>query len=139
MTEIKFEIHPYKIDFELCPPITVIKGHSGSGKSLFLYWMNIQKRLPENKDKYSNIIMMNQESDIRDILGKQGKLFIIDNADVLFKDVADIIEHIASDRDNNYLIMCRRSYDFDISPNHFAIITENSGVFTLHYRFTGFN
>jgi len=128
-------MNPYKVDFNLRPPVTIIRGDTGSGKTLFCQWLKLQKRLPENRAKYKNVILMDHGSDIQDIVGKKGKLFVVDNADFLLENATDIVEHIATDYDNNYLIICRRAYDFDASPNHYATIVETDGLFTLDYRF----
>jgi len=135
MVEIKFEMKPYIVDFKLRPRVTIIRGDTSSGKSLFYQWLLVQKQLPENKEKYSNIVLLNHTSDIRDIVGKEGKLFVIDNADLLLEDAPDMVGHIAADYPNEYLIICRRAYDFDASPNHYATIKEVRGVFTLNYQF----
>ena len=135
MNRIEFQMKPYTIDFEFRPPITVIQGDSSTGKSLFFQWLDAQRRLPENKEKYANVTLLNHSSDINDILGKTGKLFIIDNADILLYDVPEIVEHISLDYKNQYVIICRRPYNFGISPNHYAVIVEKDNLFTLQYDF----
>jgi len=126
---------PYIIDFELRPPITIIQGNSSTGKSLFYQWFDAQRRLPENKEKYANVILLNYSSEINDIAGKTGKLFVIDNADILLYDMPNIVEHIALDYDNQYVIISRRPYNFGMSPNHYATIIESNNRFTLNYEF----
>jgi len=126
---------PYRVDFELRPPITIIQGDSCIGKSLFYQWFDVQRRLPENKEKYADVVLMNRSSDIKDVLGKTGKLFVIDNADVLLCDTPDIVKHIALNYDNQYVIICRRPFNFGMSPNHYATIVEQGNQFTLNYDF----
>ena len=135
MNKIEFQMKPYSVDFELRPPITIIQGDSSSGKSLFYQWLDAQRRLPENKEIYENVVLLNYSSEINDIVEKKGKLFVIDNADVLLYDAPDMVEHIAMDYDNQYLIICRRPYNFGISPNHYATIVEHDNQFTLNYEF----
>jgi len=125
----------YVIDFELRPPVTIIGGDTGTGKSLFWRWLTVQVKLPENRNIFEDIKLLNFSSDIDDIVNKKNRLFVIDQADVLLQGSPDIVEHIALDVDNEYVIMCRSSFDFDVSPNHYATIVEANGVFTLNYRF----
>ena len=134
MDKIYFTLDSYTVDFDLRPPITIIRGNTGSGKSLFWQWFGDQKDLPENSAKYANIEFLNQRSDTSSIIGKTGKIFIIDNADILFRKHPEVVEHIALDRDNQYVIMCRRVYDLDVSPNHYAVVAENDNIFTLQYQ-----
>ena len=135
MNKIEFQMEPYAVDFELRPPITIIQGNSSSGKTLFCQWLDVQRRLPENKDKYSHVVLLNYSSDINDISGKKGKLFVIDNADILLYDSPHMVDHIALDYDNQYIVICRRPYNFGMSPNHYATIIERDNIFTLNYEF----
>ena len=135
MNKIEFQMEPYGVDFELRPPITIIQGDSSTGKTLFYQWLDAWRRLPENKEKYANVVLLNHSSEINDILGKVGKLFVIDNADILLCDTPDVVEHISLDYDNQYVIICRRPYNFGMSPNHYATIVESDNKFTLSYEF----
>jgi len=81
MNRIEFRMKSYVFDFDLRPPITVIHGNAPSGKSLFWQWLAVQKQLPENKRKYADVVLLNYLSDVRDIINKKDKLFVIDNTD----------------------------------------------------------
>jgi len=135
MKKINFEVNGYKFDFKLRPPITIIWGDTGSGKSFFGQMLSLYKSLPENIESYSNIELFNYNSKIETILIQTGKLFVIDNADFLLQNKPNIVEHISVDYNNNYVIIARCSFNFGVSPNHYATIIEKDKIFTLDYQF----
>ena len=64
---ISFKMGNYVVDFELRPPVTILGGDTGTGKSLFWRWLTVQVKLPENRNKLKNIKLLNYSSDIDDI------------------------------------------------------------------------
>jgi len=135
MDKLEFIMKAYTFSFELRPPITVVDGDSGVGKSLFWRCLLAIKQLPEYKNKYTDVILMNRDTDIKTILGSKDKLFVIDNGDILFDEAPEVVEFISLDALNQYIIMCRCDYNFEISPNHYANIVEVDNKFTLSYEF----
>jgi len=135
MKRISFEVNGYKFDFNLRPPVTVIWGDTSSGKSFFWQMLSMYKYLPENCESYSNIELLGYNSKIENVLTQTGKLFVIDNADTLLQDKPNVVEHITVDYNNNYVIMSRCSFNFGVSPNHYATIVEKDKLLTLDYQF----
>jgi len=132
---ISFDALGYMFDFELRPRATIISGDTGSGKSFFCHCLKEASNDPENRGRFSNFVLFEHNlEDIESIRQKKDKVIIIDNADRLLADNAGLIEHIATDYDNQYIIIGRRLYDIDVSPNHHATVKEKDGKFTLDYK-----
>ena len=128
---------PYFVDLELRPQITVVKGFSGSGKSLICGWLAIQKMLPENTGIYDHVVIFNYlSSNIGTMTALNSKLIVIDNADILLENQPRLLNHIASDMSNQYLIMARCPLDLGLSPNYYATLVEEGKRFSLDYRFS---
>ena len=93
----------YEVDFTLEANVTFIAGDSGTGKSAVFSFL--QELSAENKTiKCYNYLDMkkNYKAAIRK---SKGKLFIIDNADILLDDA--MRWHIATDGQNQYIIIGR--------------------------------
>lgn len=95
----------YDVDFNIEQNITFIVGDSGVGKSAVFSFL--QELSAEQKwIKCFNYLNQNQgyKSAIKRTT-KNGKLFVIDNADILLDD--DMRQYIASDLNNQYIIIGR--------------------------------
>ena len=93
----------FEVDFVLENNITFIVGDSGTGKSAVFSFL--QEMAVENK----NIRCLNyldQKKNYKSAIKlSKGKLFIIDNADILLDDA--LRWHIATDGQNQYIIIGR--------------------------------
>lgn len=112
------------IDFSFTNNITILMGDSGTGKTAsFLF---IKECMAVN----SKILCLNYldyQKDIKDIISKEeGKLIVIDNADILLGD--DTRKYISLDDRNQYLIIGRNPKNlFATKENLFELMSEQIG------------
>ena len=102
-TSIKTQHTSFVVDFQLKNNITFIAGDSGTGKSAVYSFL--QELAAENKSiKCYNFldIKKNYKNAIK---RAKGKLFIIDNADILLDDA--MRSYISMDGQNQYIIIGR--------------------------------
>ena len=119
------------VDFTFKNNITILMGDSGTGKTAAFSF--IQECMAINPD----ILCLNYldyQKNIKDILeASQGKLVVIDNADILLDD--DIRKYISVDDKNQYLIIGRNPKNlFATKENLYELQSETSGeqtIFTL--------
>jgi len=93
----------YEVDFILEGNVTFIVGDSGTGKSAVFSFL--QELAAQNKTiKCYNYL--DKKSNYKTAIKKaKGKLFIIDNADILLDDA--MRWHIATDGENQYILIGR--------------------------------
>lgn len=118
----------FVLDFEFTSNITILTGDSGTGKTASFSF--IKECMALNP----NIMCLNYldyQKDIADIIKKaNGKLIVIDNADVLLDD--DVRKYIALDDKNQYLIIGRNPKNlFATKDNLFELISEVQGEQTV--------
>lgn len=119
------------VDFTFKNNITILMGDSGTGKTAAFSF--IQECMAINPD----ILCLNYldyQKNIKDILeASQGKLVVIDNADILLDD--DTRKYISVDDKNQYLIIGRNPKNlFATKENLYELQSETSGeqtIFTL--------
>lgn len=119
------------VDFTFKNNITILMGDSGTGKTAAFSF--IQECMAINPD----ILCLNYldyQKNIKDILKtSQGKLVVIDNADILLDD--DTRKYISVDDKNQYLIIGRNPKNlFATKENLYELQNETSGeqtIFTL--------
>jgi len=122
-------------DLELRGRITIIDGDSGKGKTFLCNLL--QDKIILNTDEFKDIVVINYlTKDRLDSINRyKGKLIVIDNADVILD--KEQVGFINSDRENQYIIMTRLQYDFNISPNYIAqLTTEDFKTFYLKYEYS---
>ena len=118
----------FVLDFEFTSNITILTGDSGTGKTAS--FSIIKECMAINSD----ILCLNYldyQKDIADIIKKaNGKLIVIDNADILLGD--DLRKHIALDDKNQYLIIGRNPKNlFATKDNLFELTSEVKGEQTV--------
>lgn len=116
------------VDFTFTNNITVLTGDSGTGKTASFSF--IKECMALNSD----ILCLNYldyQKDIASIIkSANGKLIVIDNADVLLND--DIRKYIAVDDKNQYLLIGRNPKNlFATKENLFELISEKQGEQTV--------
>lgn len=119
------------VDFTFKNNITILMGDSGTGKTAAFSF--IQECMAINPD----ILCLNYldyQKNIKDIFeASQGKLVVIDNADILLDD--DTRKYISVDDKNQYLIIGRNPKNlFATKENLYELQSETSGeqtIFTL--------
>lgn len=114
----------FVIDFTFTNNITILMGDSGTGKTAAFSF--IRECMAIN----SKILCLNYldyQKDIKDIIGKtEGKLIVIDNADILLDD--DARKYISLDDKNQYLIIGRNTKNlFATKENLFELVSEKIG------------
>ena len=112
------------VDFKFTNNITILTGDSGTGKTASFSF--IKECIAINPD----IICLNYldyHKDINNIIKTaEGKLIVIDNADILLDD--DIRKYIALDDKNQYLIIGRNPKNlFATKENLFELVSEKIG------------
>ena len=112
------------VDFKFTNNITILTGDSGTGKTASFSF--IKECMAINP----NIICLNYldyYKDINNIIKMaEGKLIVIDNADILLDD--DIRKYIALDDKNQYLIIGRNPKNlFATKENLFELVSEKIG------------
>ncbi len=102
-TEIKTQHTSFVVDFQLKNNITFIAGDSGTGKSAVYSFL--QELAVENKSIKCYNYLDIKKSYKNAIKLAKGKLFIIDNADILLDDA--MRSYISMDGQNQYIIIGR--------------------------------
>ncbi|MDD2971542.1 MAG: ABC transporter ATP-binding protein [Lachnospiraceae bacterium] len=114
----------YIVNFQFTNNITILTGSSGTGKTAsFLF---IKECMSINPD----ILCLNYldyQRDIKDIISReQGKLIVIDNADILLDN--ETRKYISVDSNNQYLIIGRNPKNlFATSDNLFELVNQKKG------------
>lgn len=115
---------------------TIVTGKSATGKSLLcsiIREIQNDKNIVGKKYDASNLFLVTEEN-MYNIKNIQGKLIIIDRADIILD--SEVINMINNDWGyNKYLIFSRRPLGIDLSPNYFAELEEKDKVFSLKYMF----
>ena len=114
--------------FDLKNDIIVVNGDSGTGKSMFCDVLNNTRKMTAKNSLKDVVTVFNEDNplEIGFLFRKKKHLFVIDNADILLTD--EIVDHIAYDINNQYLIFARGPWCFQITPNCFAEVIFNDGL-----------
>lgn len=120
----------FVVDFEFKTNITILMGDSGSGKTAAFSF--IRECMAVNP-KIMCFNYLDYQKDIKEYIGKmEGKLIVIDNADILLDD--ETRKYISLDDKNQYLIMGRNPKNlFATRENLYELVSEKTGEQT---RFT---
>ncbi len=118
------------VDFNFRNNITILMGNSGTGKTAAFSF--IRECMAINP-KLLCLNYMDYQKNIKDIIShEEGKLIVIDNADILLDD--DTRKYISLDDKNQYLIIGRNPQNlFATKENLFELESEKIGEQT---RFT---
>ena len=104
----------FEIDFVLENNITLVNGFSGDGKSAVYSF--IEELATEDK-RIRCLNFLNINDNYKNMIRRsKGKLFVIDNADILLDDKTRM--HIATDSNNQYLLFGR-------NPTGLMLIADN--------------
>ena len=114
----------FVLDFEFTSNITILTGDSGTGKTASFSF--IKECMALNPDIMC-LNYLDYQKDIADIIkNANGKLIVIDNADVLLNN--DMRKYIALDDKNQYLIIGRNPKNlFTTKENLFELTSEIQG------------
>ena len=131
MEHLKTVHTSYVVDFTFRNNITILMGDSGTGKTAAFSFIR------ECMAVDSRVFCLNYLDYQRDVLtiikGLQGKLIVIDNADILLDD--NTRKYISLDGNNQYLIIGRNPRNlFATKENLFELVSSKVGeqtVFTI--------
>lgn len=114
----------FVLDFKFTSNITILTGDSGTGKTASFSF--IKECMALNPDIMC-LNYLDYQKDIADIIkNANGKLIVIDNADVLLNN--DMRKYIALDDKNQYLIIGRNPKNlFTTKENLFELTSEIQG------------
>ena len=112
----------YKVNFTFTNNITILTGDSATGKTAVFSF--IKECVPIS----SNLLCVNYldyQKDIKELLSKtQGKLIVIDNADILLDD--ETRKYISIDDKNQYLIIGRNPKNlFTTKDNLYELVSKH--------------
>lgn len=115
------------VNFEFTNNITILTGVSAAGKTASFSFIK------ENTAINPNIVCLNYldyQKDIGDVLmHTEGKLIVIDNADILLDD--EVRKYISMDGNNQYLIIGRNPKNlFATKENLFELVSKKKGEIT---------
>ena len=102
----------FEVDFHLENNVTFISGDSGTGKSAVFSFLK-ELAAEDNRIKCFNYLDQNKNYKSA-IKQSKGKLFVIDNADILLDD--SVRSYIALDGDNQYISSSVRSSPVGFLP-----------------------
>ena len=125
----------YEVDFILEANVTFIVGDSGTGKSAVFSFL--QELAAENKSIKCYNYLDKKTSYKSAMKRANGKLFIIDNADILLDD--DMRWHIATDGQNQYILIGRNPTGLMLNQEDIMELSSRTDngktVFTLKHSF----
>ena len=109
------------VDFTFQNNITILMGDSGTGKTAAFSF--IRECMAVNP-KILCFNYLDYQKDVKDVISKaEGKLIVIDNADIILDD--DIRKYISLDDKNQYLIIGRNPKNlFSTKENLFELVSE---------------
>lgn len=112
------------VDFTFKNNITILMGDSGTGKTASFSF--IRECMAINP-KILSLNYLDYQKDIKDVISKtEGKLIVIDNADILLDD--DTRKYISLDDKNQYLIIGRNPKNlFATKENLFELVSGRIG------------
>ena len=118
----------FVVDFNFTNNITILTGDSGIGRTTVCSFIKECMALNPNIMCFN---YLDYQKDIASMIKSiEGKLIVIDNADVLLND--DIRKYIAVDNKNQYLIIGRNPKNlFATRENLFELVSEKQGEQTI--------
>jgi len=128
MDHVRTNHTSFQVDFQLNNNITFIRGDSGIGKSAVFSFLE-EMAAEDRQIKCLNYldVKTNYKSSIKQT---RGKLFVIDNADLLFDD--KMREYIAGDHNNQYIIIGRNPKGLRLSYDEICeLICHKQGEITV--------
>lgn len=120
-----FTVHTsFVVDFQFTNNITILMGDSGIGKTAVFSFI---KECTAINPKLLCLNYLDYQNNIKDmIIRTDGKLIVIDNADILLND--DTRKYISLDDKNQYLIIGRNPKNlFATKENLFELVSKKIG------------
>ena len=125
-------------DMVIRPRITQVYGDSGTGKTMFVDFIRLEKKwITENVaigNTADNIEVFDYDLSIEALSNVNGCLIVIDKADIMLTD--DIVKYILLDKNNHYLIYSRVALPLNLSPNYYGRFVKLDKTVTIDYSFS---
>ncbi len=118
-------------DLELRGNVTIVKGDSGTGKTLMC---QVVKQMISYGDKDKIVFDDKNVSSVSVAVLQtyKNKLILFDDADITLR--GELLKYVLSDKNNYYILFRRDNYDVHLSPNYYAeIVLGNDRVRRLKY------
>ena len=124
MEHLKIVHTSFIVNFSFTNNVTILTGAAGAGKSMVFSFIREHAAINE---QLACINYLNNSQEIKTIISNaEGKLIVIDNADILLGD--DIRKQISLDGKNQYLIIGRNPKNmFATKENLFELVNEKHG------------
>ena len=124
MEHLKIVHTSFIVNFSFTNNVTILTGAAGTGKSMLFSF--IRERAAAN-EQLACINYLNNSEEIKTIISNaEGKLIVIDNADILLGN--DIRKQISLDGKNQYLIIGRNPKNlFATKENLFELVSKKTG------------
>ena len=124
MNHLKIVHTSFIVNFSFTNNVTILTGAAGNGKSMSFSFIREHAAINE---QLACINYLNNSEEIKTIISNaEGKLIVIDNADILLGD--DIRKQISLDGKNQYLIIGRNPKNlFATRENLFELVNEKHG------------
>lgn len=120
-----------KYDLELRGNVTIIKGYSGTGKTLLC---QVVRQMIRNGDTSKAVFdsTFTPTVTISALKGCKDKIIFFDDADIVVK--GDLLNYILKDKRNYYVLFRRNNFDVHLSPNYYAeLVKGEDNVRRLRY------
>lgn len=118
-------------DLELRGNVTIVKGDSGTGKTLMC---QVVKQMISYGDKDKIVFDDKNVSSVSVAVLQtyKNKLILFDDADITLR--GELLKYVLSDKNNYYILFRRDNYDVHLSPNYYAeLVLGNDRVRRLKY------
>lgn len=124
MEYLKIVHTSFIVNFSFTNNVTILTGAAGTGKSMVFSFIREHAAINE---QLACINHLNYQEDIINIISNaEGKMIVIDNADILLGD--DIRKKISLDEKNQYLIIGMNPKNlFATKENMFELVNEKNG------------
>lgn len=124
MEHLKIVHTSFIVNFSFTNNVTILTEAAGTGKSMVFSFIREHAAINE---QLACINYLNNSQEIKTIISNaEGKLIVIDNADILLGD--DIRKQISLDGKNQYLIIGRNPKNmFATKENLFELVNEKHG------------
>ena len=124
MEHLKIVHTSFIVNFSFTNNVTILTGPAGTGKSMVFSFI---REYAAANEQLACINYLNNSEEIKTIISNaEGKLIVIDNADILLDD--DIRKQISLDGKNQYLIIGRNPKNlFATKENLFELVNEKHG------------
>ena len=128
-------IHGISVSVPLLDLVTIVGGDSSTGKSFIKD--TVQEYYNDAEKAVIEVFDYKRPVDIAVLRALKNRLIIIDNADILLSDNAEVCKHINEDSYNRYLLFMRSENGIDVSADNYAELRQEGKKLTAVYEYRG--